>query len=62
MNQLLLTLAIILAFRVNYTTAQGSGRTITILVDSAAEARRTVMDMFPRATVTNVSRIRLSTR
>jgi hypothetical protein len=40
-------------FRVHYNI-RGSGRDITVLADSSAEARRTVMDMFPDAVVTGV--------
>ena len=45
------------SFRVHYTM-HGSGRWITIQAESSAEARRTVVDMFPGAVVTGVKRIR----
>ena len=58
------TLAIALAgsafaemFRVHYNI-HGSGRDITFQAQSAPEARRTVMDMFPGAVVTGVRRLR----
>ena len=44
-------------FRVHYSI-RGSGRDITVQAESSAEARRTVMDMFPGAVVTGVSRIK----
>ena len=37
---------------------RGSGRDITVQAESSAEARRTVMDMFPGAVVTGVHRVR----
>ena len=37
---------------------RGSGRDITVQAESSAEARRTVMDMFPGAVVTGVSRVK----
>ena len=40
-------------FRVHYSI-RGSGRDITVLAESSAEARRVVMDMFPGAVVTGV--------
>ena len=40
------------------TTIRGSGRDITVQAESSAEARRTVMDMFPGAVVTGVHRIK----
>jgi hypothetical protein len=44
-------------FRVHYSI-RGSGRDITVQAESSAEARRTVMDMFPGAVVTGVHRIK----
>jgi hypothetical protein len=44
-------------FRVHYSI-RGSGHDITVLAESSAEARRDVMDMFPGAVVTGVSRIK----
>jgi hypothetical protein len=44
-------------FRVHYSI-RGSGRDITVQAESSAEARRTVMDIFPGAVVTGVHRIR----
>jgi hypothetical protein len=44
-------------FRVHYSI-RGSGRDITVQAESPSEARRTVMDMFPGAVVTGVSRAR----
>jgi hypothetical protein len=44
-------------FRVHYNI-KGSGKDITVLAQSSAEARRTVMDLFPGAVVTGVSRIK----
>jgi hypothetical protein len=44
-------------FRVHYSI-RGSGRDVTVQAASSAEARRTVMDIFPGAVVTGVSRIR----
>ena len=45
------------SYRVHYSI-RGSSRDITVQAESAAEARRTVMDMFPGAVVTGVSRIK----
>jgi hypothetical protein len=42
-------------FRVHYSI-RGSGRDITVQPESSAEARRTVMEMFPGSVVTGVSR------
>ena len=36
----------------------GSGRDIIVQAESSSEARRTVLDMFPRAVVTGVSRVK----
>ena len=36
----------------------GSGRDITVQAESSAEARRTVMEMFPGAVVTGVNRVK----
>ena len=44
-------------FRVYYSIP-GSGRNVTVQADSSGEARRAVMDMFPRALVTGVHQIR----
>jgi hypothetical protein len=44
-------------FRVHYSI-RGSGRDVTVQAESSAEARRTVMDIFPGAVVTGVHRIR----
>lgn len=44
------------SFRVHYSI-RGSGRDITVQAESAAEARRVVMDMFPGAVVTGAHRI-----
>jgi hypothetical protein len=41
------------SYRVHYSI-RGSGRDITVQAESSAEARRTVMDMFPGAVVTGV--------
>ena len=43
--------------RVHYSV-RGSGRDITVQAESSAEARRTVMEMFPGAVVTGVSQIK----
>jgi hypothetical protein len=43
--------------RVHYNV-RGSGRDVTVQAESSSEARRTVMEMIPGATVTGVSRIR----
>jgi hypothetical protein len=45
------------SYRVHYSI-RGSGRDITVQAESSAEARRTVMDMFPGAVVTGVSRVK----
>jgi hypothetical protein len=45
------------SFRVHYNV-RGSGRNITVLAESSAEARRTVMEMIPGAVVTGVHRIK----
>ena len=42
-------------FRVHYSI-HGVGRDVTVSAESSAEARRTVMEMFPAAVVTGVSR------
>ncbi len=44
-------------FRVHYSIS-GSGRDVTVQAESSAEARRTVMEMFPGAVVTGVHRIK----
>ena len=38
---------------------RGSGRDITVQAESSSEARRTVMDMIPKAVVTGVSRVKI---
>jgi hypothetical protein len=43
------------SYRVHYSI-RGSGRNITVQAESTAEARRTVMDMFPGAVVTGAPR------
>ena len=45
------------SFRVHYSI-RGSGRDITVQAESSSEARRTVLDMFPRAVVTGVRRVK----
>ncbi|MGA9577211.1 MAG: hypothetical protein WBV90_06295, partial [Terrimicrobiaceae bacterium] len=45
------------SFRVHYSI-RGSGRDITVQAESSAEARSTVMEMFPGAVVTGVSKIK----
>lgn len=42
------------SYLVHYSV-RGSGRDITVQAESPAEARRTVMEMFPDAVVTGVS-------
>jgi hypothetical protein len=61
---LILILTIILAgsalagsFRVHYSI-RGSGRDVTVQAESSSEARRVVMDLFPGAVVTGVSRVK----
>ena len=44
-------------YRVHYSI-RGSGRDITVQAESAADARRTVMDMFPGAVVTGAHRVK----
>jgi hypothetical protein len=44
-------------FRVHYSI-RGSGRDITIVADTSAEARRVVMDLFPGAVVTGAHKIK----
>jgi hypothetical protein len=39
-------------------SVDGSGRNITVQAESSAEARRTVMDMFPGAVVTGVHKVK----
>ena len=66
MRKSILTLAALLLFcgsaladsyRVHYSI-RGSGRDITVQAESSPEARRTVMEMFPGAVVTGVSRVK----
>jgi hypothetical protein len=45
------------SFRVHYSM-RGSGRDVTVQAESSAEARRTVMDIFPGAVVTAVHQIK----
>jgi len=45
------------SFRVHYSI-RGAGRDVTVQAESSAEARRTVMDMFPGAVVTGAHRVR----
>ena len=59
---LLLSCSVLMAsesarFRVNYSI-KGSGRDVIILAESSAEARGTVMEIFPGAVVTGVHRSR----
>jgi hypothetical protein len=44
-------------YRVHYSI-RGSGRDITVQAESSAEARRTVMDMFPGAVVTGIHKVK----
>jgi len=64
MQKLTLTAFLLLAFagatlaapyRVHYSL-RGSGRDITVQAESSAEARRTVMQMFPGAVATGAHR------
>ena len=66
MGKLSLTLAALLliggtafagSFRVHYNV-RGSGRDVTVQAESSAEALRMVMEMFPGAVVTSVSKIK----
>ena len=43
------------SYRAHYSI-KGSGRDVTVQAESSAEARRTVMEMFPGAVVTGVHR------
>ena len=45
------------SYRVHYSV-RGSGRDMKVQAESSAEARRTVMEMFPGAVVTGVHRIK----
>ena len=45
------------SYRVHYSV-RGSGRDVTVQAESSAEARRTLMSMFPGATVTGAHRVR----
>ena len=65
MRRAILVLAVLLlvggsaladSYRVHYSI-RGSGRDITVQAESSAEARRTVMDMFPGEVVTGVHRL-----
>jgi hypothetical protein len=49
--------ALVDSYRVHYSL-RGSGRDITVQAASSSEARRAVMEMFPGAVVTGVSRIK----
>jgi hypothetical protein len=44
-------------FRVHYSI-RGSGRDITVQVESSSEARRTFVEMFPGAVVTGIHRVK----
>jgi hypothetical protein len=44
-------------YRVHYSL-RGNGRDLTVGAESSAEARRTIMDMFPGAVVTGAHRIK----
>jgi hypothetical protein len=63
MKKLIITLLLIAgnalagSFRVHYNV-RGSGRDITVQAESSAEARRTVMDMFPGSVITGVHRVK----
>jgi hypothetical protein len=48
-------------YRVHYSI-KGSGRDITVLAETSAEARRVVMDMFPGAVVTGVHQIKATNK
>jgi hypothetical protein len=59
---LLLSCSVVMAsettrFRVHYSV-KGSGRDVIVLAESSAEARRTVMEIFPGAVVSGVRRSR----
>ena len=45
------------SYRVHYSI-RGSGRDVTVQAESSAEARRTIMEMFPGAVVTGVNGVR----
>ena len=45
------------SYRVHFNV-RGSGRDVTVQAESSAEARRTVMEMFPGAVVTGVHRVK----
>jgi hypothetical protein len=45
------------SYRVRYSV-RSSGRDITVQAESSAEARRTIMEVFPGAVVTGVHRIK----
>jgi hypothetical protein len=45
------------AYRVHYSL-RGSGRDITVQAQSSADARRTVMGMFPGAVVTGIHKVK----
>ena len=44
-------------YRVSYTL-RGSGKRITVLAESSAEARRVVMDLIPGTVVTGAHRVK----
>ena len=44
-------------FRLHYSI-RGSGREITLQAESSSEARRTVMDLYSKAVVTGVHRVK----
>jgi hypothetical protein len=54
---LLASTALADGYRVHYSI-RGTGRDITVQAESSAEARRVVMEMFPGAVVSGVSRVR----
>ena len=41
-----------------HDSIRGSGKDVTVQAESSAEARRTVLEMFPGAVVTGVHRVR----
>ena len=45
------------SYRVTYSL-YGSGKRITVLAESTAEARRVVKDLFPQAVVTGAQKVR----
>jgi hypothetical protein len=49
--------ALAASYRVHYSL-RGSGRDITVQAQSSADARRTVMGMFPGAVVTGIHKVK----